>query len=122
MTEPAVDLRDEPRWPRLGIAGFSYADLHDALRLADLTAAFDRDLHGADAELFARFEQHRRVPLTGPAEGDLLVEVSGHLSRFLGKLFGVQDEQASQRAAADRDAPVGGGALARLLEIGRAHV
>jgi len=106
MTEPAVDLRDEPRWPRLGIAGFSYADLHDALRLADLTAAFDRDLHGADAELFARFEQHRRVPLTGPAEGDLLVEVSGHLSRFLGKLFGVQDEQASQRAAAGRDAPV----------------
>ena len=106
MTEPAVDLRDEPRWPRLGIAGFSYPDLHDALRLADLTAAFHRDLQQADPELSARFEQHRRAPLSGPAEGDLLVEVSGHLSRFLGKLFGVEDEQASQRAAAGRDAPL----------------
>jgi len=106
MTEPAVDLRDEPRWPRLGLAGFSYPDLHDALRLADLTAAFDREFHFADRDLFARFDQHRRTPLPGAAEGDLLVEVSGHLSRFLGKLFGVHDEQASQRAAAGRDAPL----------------
>ncbi len=106
MTEPAVDLRDEARWPRLGIPGFSYPDLHDALRLADLTAAFDRDLHAADPELFARFEQHRRAPLSGPAEGDLLVELSGHLSRFVGRLFGVLDEQASQRTAAGRDGPL----------------
>src|SRR6266849_1113322 len=106
MTEPAVDLRDEARWPRLGIPGFSYPDLHDALRLADLTAAFDRDLHAADPELFARFEQHRRAPLSGPAEGGLLVELSGHLSRFVGRLFGVEGGQASQRTAAGRDAPL----------------
>src|SRR3989442_5489398 len=106
MTEPAVDLRDEARWPRLGVPGFSYPDLHDALRLADLTAAFDRDLHASNPELFARFEQHRRMPLAGPEEGDLLVEVSGHVSRFLGKLFGVAEEQARLRAAAGRDAPL----------------
>ena len=106
MTEPAVDLRDEARWPRLGIPGFSYPDLHDALRLADLTAAFDRDLHAADPELFARFDQHRRAPLSGPAEGDLLVEVSGHLSRFVGELFGVAGAQANHRADAGRDAPL----------------
>ena len=34
MTEPAVDLSEEARWPLLGIPGFSYPDLHDALRLA----------------------------------------------------------------------------------------
>src|SRR5207237_657145 len=106
MTEPAVNLRDERRWPVLGIAGFSHPDLHDALRLRDLTAAFDRDFQAADPEIFARFEQHRRTPLTGPAEGDLLVAVAGHVSRFVGKLFGVSGEQASQRAAAGRDAPI----------------
>src|SRR5712672_106801 len=106
MTEQAFDLRDEARWPRLGIPGFSYPDLHDAQRLADLTAAFDRHLHAADAELFARFEQHRLAPLSGPAEGDLLVAVSGHLSRFVGQLFGVLGEQALQRDAAGRDAPL----------------
>src|SRR5207302_743536 len=60
MTEPAVDLRDERRWPRLGIAGFSYPDLHDALPLADqvqplLAAAAARDarvsLAAGDPEL-----------------------------------------------------------------------
>ena len=106
MTEPAVDLSEEARWPLLGIPGFSYPDLHDALRLADLTAAFDRDLEQKDPELFARFEAHRRSPLSGPAEGDLLVEVSAHVSRFVGELFGVREEQAAQRAAAGRDAPL----------------
>src|SRR5215470_13524964 len=106
MTEPAVDLRHEARWPRLQIPGFAYPDLHDALRLADLTQAFDRDLEAKDPDLFARFEAHRRAPLSGPAEGDLLVEVSGHVSRFLGELFGVRDQQASQRAEAGRDAPL----------------
>ena len=106
MTEPAVDLSEEARWPLLGIPGFSYPDLHDALRLADLTAEFDRDLEQKDPELFARFEAHRRSPLSGPAEGDLLVEVSAHVSRFVGELFGVREEQAAQRAAAGRDAPL----------------
>jgi NADPH-dependent glutamate synthase beta subunit-like oxidoreductase/NAD(P)H-flavin reductase len=106
MTEPALDLREARKWPRLGIPGFSFPDLHDALRLADLTAAFDRDLHVADPELFQRFEQHRKTPLTGPGEGDLLVEVSGHVSRFLGKLFCVSGEQADLRSAAGRDAPI----------------
>jgi NADPH-dependent glutamate synthase beta subunit-like oxidoreductase/NAD(P)H-flavin reductase len=106
MTELAVDLRGGARWPRLGIPGFSYPDLHDALRLADLSAAFDRDLHSADPALFARFEQHRHEPLTGPAEGDLLVAVSGHLSRFVGKLFGIASDLAALRAAAGRDAPI----------------
>src|SRR5437868_6944394 len=106
MTEPARDLREAAKWPRLGTPGFSFPDLHDALRLADLTAAFDRDLHAADSALFARFEQHRKTPLTGPSEGDLLVEVSIHLSRFLGRLFGVADEQAGLRSAAGRDAVI----------------
>ncbi|HYZ89325.1 MAG TPA: pyridine nucleotide-disulfide oxidoreductase, partial [Myxococcales bacterium] len=106
MTEPALDLREAAKWPRLGIPGFSFADLHDPQRLAALTAAFDRDLHAADPGLFARFEQHRQTPFTGPNEGDLLIEVSRHVSRFLGKLFRVGDEQAGLRSAAGRDAVI----------------
>jgi NADPH-dependent glutamate synthase beta subunit-like oxidoreductase/NAD(P)H-flavin reductase len=106
VTERALHQRDGARWPRLGIPGFSYPDLHDPLRLAELTRAFDRELHAADPELFARFESHRRRPLSGPAEGDLLVEVSAHLSRFVGRLFGVEQRQSQLRAAAGRDAPL----------------
>src|SRR5205823_1685680 len=106
MTEPALDLREGQRWPRLGIPGFTFADLHDPLRLADLTAAFDRDLQTADPELSARFDRHRKTPLSGPSEGDLLIEVSRHLSAFLGKLFRVTEEQTQLRAAAGRDAPI----------------
>src|SRR5438552_3297370 len=106
MTEPARDLREAAKWPRLGTPGFSFPDLHDALRLADLTAAFDRDLRAAAPDLFARFEQHRKAPLTGPGEGDLLIEVSRHLSRFLGNLFLVAEEQSALRAAAGRDAVI----------------
>jgi len=43
----------------LGIPGFSYADLHDPLRLPALTAAFDAALEASDAELFARYRDHR---------------------------------------------------------------
>jgi len=38
----------------LGISGFRYSDLHDAARLADLTAAFDESLRSADGALFSR--------------------------------------------------------------------
>jgi len=106
MTEPALDLREGHRWPPLGIPGFSFTDLHDALRLADLTAAFDRDLQATDADLFARFDRHRKSPLSGPAEGDLLVEVSRHVSLFVGRLFRVSEEQAQLKSNAGREAPI----------------
>ena len=48
MQTTATDTADrasgEAPLPLLGIPGFAYEDLHDALRLADLTAAFDNEL------------------------------------------------------------------------------
>ncbi len=92
----------------LGIPGFRWADLHDAQRLAELTRAFDAALRGADAALFARYEGHRSgaARLRGPEESALLLEVGAHLSRFVARLFGVEDELSRVRAAAGRDAPI----------------
>ena len=92
----------------LGIPGFSFSDLHDARRLADLTRVFDDRLSAADAALFARYDAHRAgtAPLRGPQESDLLIELSAHLSRFLGALFGVGAEQDALRAGVGRDAPI----------------
>jgi hypothetical protein len=93
---------------RPGIAGFCYADLHDARRLADLTRAFDEELRAADPALFARYDAHRSgaARLRGPEESELLLQVGTHVSRFVGSLFGVQAELQKLRDAAGRDAPL----------------
>ena len=92
--------------PTLGIAGFSYADLHDPDRLAALTAAFDETVRAADPALFERYRAHAAQPLIGPAESELLLELSAHLSRFVARLFGVAGEAQALRDAAGRDAPL----------------
>ena len=97
-----------PQELQLGVPGFRYADLHDPHRLAALTDAFDADLRASDPALFARYEGHRsrERPLHGPGESELLIELSAHLSRFVGKLFGVERELAALRAAAGSDAAI----------------
>lgn len=89
-----------------GIPGFSWADLHDPVRLAALTAAFDDRVAEDDPALFAAYAAHRAgsARLAGPAESDLLVRLAAHVSRFLGRLFGVEEELAALRGAAGRDA------------------
>ncbi len=92
----------------LGIPGFSYADLHDPLRLPALTAAFDAALEASDAELFSRYRDHRAgaARQEGPAESALLIELAGHVSRFVGQLFGVSSQLQVLRDAAGRDVPL----------------
>jgi len=93
---------------QLGIPGFRSADLHDTRRLADLTRAFDDFLQEADSALFARYRAHRdgSVPLRGPEESALLLETGAQVSRFLGRLFGVERDLKRLREAAGREAPL----------------
>src|SRR5439155_1463263 len=93
---------------QLGIPGFRSADLHDTRRLADLTRAFDDFLQEADSALFARYRAHREgsVPLRGPEESALLLETGAQVSRFLGRLFGVEEDLKRLREAAGREAPL----------------
>lgn len=80
---------------RLGIPGFTYADLYRPDRLADLVAAFERRLQEADAELCDAFyhPDEGGSKLSKREEADLLVRAAPHLGAFLAQLFGVEHER-----------------------------
>ncbi|MCA1817024.1 MAG: FAD-dependent oxidoreductase [Acidobacteria bacterium] len=87
---PAADFK-------LGIEGFTYADLYKPSRLRALTRAFYGELGRADAPLrdsLVEYTRARGANLKGTkAEADLLIAASAHLSRFLARLFGVERER-----------------------------
>src|SRR6185295_1493303 len=91
----------------LGIAGFDYPDLFKPQRLKDLSDVFDEELAQENPELLARWEAYRRNPggARSPIEvSALLISISGHVSRFIARLFGVENETAALAAVtADQD-------------------
>jgi NADPH-dependent glutamate synthase beta subunit-like oxidoreductase/NAD(P)H-flavin reductase len=91
--------RSSARGLALGVAGFSYVDLHRAERLADLHRAFLADLASSHADLAARWARHcdGSERLTGPAESELLIELARHVAEFLARMFGIQSETAARR-------------------------
>jgi NADPH-dependent glutamate synthase beta subunit-like oxidoreductase/NAD(P)H-flavin reductase len=87
----------------LGLPGFTFADLHDPGRLADLYRAFTSGVAATEPELWQRWEQYRRVPesLGAVARGNLVVQMAPHVSRFVARLFAVGAE-ADELVAATR--------------------
>jgi len=93
----------------LGIDDFRYSDLYDYEHLRELAAAFDRFLHGRDAQLSERFESYRAAMqggtahggLTEPQEAELLIGVSRHLAVFLTQLFNTDDTPVRTRTERD---------------------
>ena len=87
----------------LGLPGFTFADLHDPGRLADLYRAFTADVAATEPELWRQWEQYREVPesLGAVARGNLIVQMAPHVSRFVTRLFGVgsEAEQLGRRRA-----------------------
>ena len=80
----------------LGFDGFSFEDLYRGPGLARLHERFLSQLKTDDAALAAEFEALRAgAKLPPPKESDLLIRVGEHVSRFIGKLFGVQKELAA---------------------------
>jgi NADPH-dependent glutamate synthase beta subunit-like oxidoreductase/NAD(P)H-flavin reductase len=98
----------------LGIADFTWQDLHDYKRLGDLALAFDRFVEEHDADLFTRFDAYRHAVQSGaeqgglgaPEESALLIAVGRELAVFLTQLFHVERNVAAQHARAERDAHV----------------
>ncbi|MGJ0516194.1 MAG: FAD-dependent oxidoreductase [Methylomicrobium sp.] len=85
----------------LGIPGFTYPDLYDALRLNDLLEAFDASVKRHDPELFEKFAAYRQCQGEGMAVeaiSDLLVRMGPYVGRFVAKLFGVEEEHQAQAA------------------------
>ncbi|HYU80781.1 MAG TPA: FAD-dependent oxidoreductase [Vicinamibacterales bacterium] len=87
----------------LGIAGFTFADLHQPARLAILYELFCGEARRADPDLWAQWEAHRANPAAlGPvARSNLIVALAPHVSRFLTRLFSVGPD-ADKLAAATR--------------------
>src|SRR5690242_18139630 len=80
---------------RLGVAGFTYADLYKSDRLRELLDIFDSEVAAANPELFAKWEAYRRDPAAArpPVEiSALLVSMAAHVSRFVGRLFAIEAE------------------------------
>jgi NADPH-dependent glutamate synthase beta subunit-like oxidoreductase len=78
----------------LGIAGFTYADLHVAARLRDLYDIFCRQVETADPQLWADWDAYRAepdAPRTPQQTSELIVRMAPQVSRFVATLFGVED-------------------------------
>jgi len=87
----------------LGIAGFTFADLHQPVRLRELHQQFVATVKASEPELWAQWEHYREVPesLGAVARGNLVVAMAPHVSRFVTRLFGVGNE-AGELVAATR--------------------
>jgi NADPH-dependent glutamate synthase beta subunit-like oxidoreductase/NAD(P)H-flavin reductase len=91
----------------LGVAGFSFGDLFEPARLADLTGAFEAWFAARAPEDHARFGVYRAckgVGLTPEQVSEALLGAAPHVSAFVGKLFGVERELDALRTEVhDRD-------------------
>jgi NADPH-dependent glutamate synthase beta subunit-like oxidoreductase/NAD(P)H-flavin reductase len=90
----------------LGVAGFTFADLHQPARLHALYELFSDDVRRADADLWAQWDTYRLNPgaVAPIARSNLVVAMAPHVSRFLSRLFSVgpeADEMAAQTRAYD---------------------
>jgi hypothetical protein len=90
----------------LGIAGFTFADLHQPARLRALYELFSEDVRRTDADLWAQWDAYRLNPasVTGVPRSNLIVAMAPHVSRFLARLFSVgpdADAMAAQTHAYD---------------------
>jgi NADPH-dependent glutamate synthase beta subunit-like oxidoreductase/NAD(P)H-flavin reductase len=84
----------------LGIAGFTFADLHQPARLHALYELFCEDVRRADPDLWAQWEAYRLTPsaLGAVARSNLIVTMGPYVSRFLARLFSVGPEAEAMAA------------------------
>ncbi|RPH36846.1 pyridine nucleotide-disulfide oxidoreductase, partial [bacterium] len=90
----------------LSFPGFSYEDLHNAERLAELTRRFYDTVRLADPALMERFDGYRETKGVGLRDVDIsaiLLDMAPHLSRFVAKLFGVENECREMMVRASRE-------------------
>ena len=76
----------------LGVAGFTFADLHEPERLASLYDRFCEETRAADPALWRDWDAYRRAPDapgSALALSNLLVAMAPHVSRFVTRLFQV---------------------------------
>ena len=90
-----------PEMP-LGIAGYTYADLHVPERLASLYDRFCEEVSTTDPSFWAAWDAYRAAPdaLRPAIElSSLLTRMAPHVSGFVSRLFNVDADSASVRLA-----------------------
>ncbi|MEP7116838.1 MAG: pyridine nucleotide-disulfide oxidoreductase, partial [Acidobacteriota bacterium] len=84
----------------LGLPGFTFADLHEPARLADLHQRFVADLQAAEPGLWERWSTPREGAVVGAVDhSNLLVAMAPHVSRFVARLFAVGPDAEALVAA-----------------------
>ncbi len=82
-----------PAEAALGVPGFTFADLHRQARLKALYERFCDEVATADPAFWREWDEYRQAPDAprSPIEvSNLLVRMAPHVSRFVGRLFGVE--------------------------------
>ncbi|HTM30460.1 MAG TPA: FAD-dependent oxidoreductase [Vicinamibacterales bacterium] len=85
----------------LGLAGFTFADLHRPARLRELYERFIEEVATTEPELWAQWTQYRELPesLSPVSRGNLVVQMAPYVSRFVARLFGVGPDAETLRAS-----------------------
>ena len=86
-------MRSSPAM-QLGTSGFQLADIHDPLRLADLTDVFWKAVASRDPALWEEFRPYleaRGVGWKEPEAAALILRMAPHLSAFVADLFRISD-------------------------------
>ncbi len=91
---------------RLNLPSFSFPDLFQPDKLAELTDLFYAGVRLQNPELFERFDAYRKV---GGANYDvtetsaILVDMAPYLDAFVAKIFGVEEEMKTKKIIAGRE-------------------
>ncbi|HEY4013689.1 MAG TPA: FAD-dependent oxidoreductase [Polyangiaceae bacterium] len=91
----SVHPGDDPSEIVLGLEGFAYADLYDPAKLDELHRRFDRWFSAESPEHHGRFAAYRACQgegMTPVARSEALLAAAPYVGRFVGLLFGVDDE------------------------------
>jgi NADPH-dependent glutamate synthase beta subunit-like oxidoreductase/NAD(P)H-flavin reductase len=96
VTPPSSSAAPAP--PTLGVAGYTFGDLHDPERLASLYERFCEEVRASDAALWREWDAYRAAPDAPRAPivlSNLLVAMAPHVSTFIARLFQTGPEAAA---------------------------
>src|SRR6476620_882049 len=91
----------------LGVAGFHYSDLFDAVKLAELAAVFYKEVEERDPIIHSALTKYIAAHGRGyekRVESKILTDAAPHLSHFIAKMFrGVRERDELQREILDQN-------------------
>src|SRR5579862_2211482 len=90
----------------LNVSGFTYYDLFDSQKLQQLTELFFREVREKNstlAEQFLKFRDSKGAGYSPIESSRLIVEMAPHVSAFVAKMFGVENEWNAAKLVANKE-------------------